>query len=389
VTDAAVTTASRIDELTGRARAATGLEDFGGDSWREGLEVLIGSALTEARLNDLGEHMFYDSIVRILTNRLQIEDWFTRHPEIEDQEVHVELLGVGFPRTGSTALAALLGEDKSVRSLRTWEASSPCPPPGVSEEADAARLAAAEGVIGAQNQMAARLQAMLPQSASGPMEDHDMMSLEFKAQVFLASARLPTYAEWFLGCDMEPVYVGERRVLKLLQWKTGPNRWQMKSPTHTLFLDAFEKAFPEARFVMTHRDVSKVLPSVSDLYCTMLRMGSDAVDPLEVGQLNIDQWGAALDRVLAFRAAGRDDRFYDIGFVPFQADPIDEIRGLYKWLGRELTDETEQRMNRWRADNPRDKHGTHAYDGAEFGLTEAVLDQRFGAYRARFADFLQ
>jgi hypothetical protein len=102
----------------------------------------------------------------------------------------------------------------------------------------------------------------------------------------------------------------------------------------------------------------------------------------------MSQWGAALDRVLAYRAAGRDDKFYDIGFTTFQADPIAEIRGLYAWLGREFTKETEQRMQAWRADNPRDQHGTHEYDGAEFGLTDERLAFRFGAYRARFDSFL-
>ena len=86
------------------------------------------------------------------------------------------------------------------------------------------------------------------------------MALEFKAQYFLASARLPSYADWFLDCDMEPTYRYERRVLKLLQWRSPPNRWQLKSPTHTLFLDAFEAVFPETRFVMTHRDIGNVLP---------------------------------------------------------------------------------------------------------------------------------
>ena len=182
--------------------------------------------------------------------------------------------------------------------------------------------------------MAARLRSMLPQSASGPFEDHDLMSLEFKAQVFLTAAWVPSYGDWFLDCDMEPMYRYELRVLKLLQWKCPPNRWQLKSPTHTLFLDAFEKVFPEARFVMTHRDVSKVLPSVSDLYYTLLQMGSDDIDPVAVGDLNMRQWGTAIDRVLAFRASGRDDKFYDIGFTAFQADPIAEIRALYDWLGR-------------------------------------------------------
>lgn len=382
------TTAARIDELVRRARAETGLDDFGADSWREGLEVLVASAQTEARFNAVGEAMFYDSLVRPLVNRLRIEDWYARHPEIDEQEVFVELLGVGFPRTGSTALSHLLAEDQAVRSLRMWEETSPCPPPGVSPADDEARLAAARAGLEMQDRVAARLRAMLPQSATGPMEDHDLMALEFKAQSFLVTARLRAYAEWFLHCDMEPTYRYERRVLKLLQWRCPPNRWRLKSPTHTLFLDAYEKVFPEARFVMTHRDVAKVLPSVTDLYFTMLQAGNDGVDPYEVGELNVHQWGLALDRVLAFRGAGHDDRFFDIGFEAFQADPIAEVRRLYTWLGHELTAETEKAMRAWRDDNPRDKHGTHTYEATQFGLDEDKLANRFGAYRARFAELL-
>ncbi len=134
---------ARIDELMHRAKAETGLDDFGGDSWREGLEILVRAAIAEASFNDLGEQMFYDSLVRPLVNRLKIEDWYRRHPEIDDQEVRVEFLGVGFPRTGSTALSHLIAEDPAFRILRIWEETSPCPPPGVSAEDDEARVAAA------------------------------------------------------------------------------------------------------------------------------------------------------------------------------------------------------------------------------------------------------
>jgi hypothetical protein len=383
-----VTVAARIDDLITRARAETGLEDFGGDSWREGLEQLVRSAESEGRFNTFGEDAFYGSLVRPLVNRLRIEDWFTRHPEIDEQEVHVELLGVGFPRTGSTALSHLLAEDRAVRSLRIWEEVSPCPPPGVSPEDDRARMEAAERVVSMQEHVAPRLRSMLPQSATGPMEDHDLMALEFKAQFFLVSAHIPSYAAWFLDCDMEPTYRYERRVLKLLQWKCPPTRWRLKSPTHTLFLEAYEKVFPEARFVMTHRDVSKVLPSVADLYYTMLQGGNEGIDPHEVGKLNMEQWGTALDRVLAFRQAGRDDRFFDIGFSAFQAEPITEIGRLYEWLGQELTAETEQRMHAWRESNPRDKYGAHEYNAHDFGITEEALTERFRAYRQRFGPLL-
>jgi hypothetical protein len=101
---------------------------------------------------------------------------------------------------------------------------------------------------------------------------------------------------------MEPTYLYEKRVLKLLQWKTAEKIWRLKSPTHTLFLEeAYEKVFPAARFVQTHREVGKVLPSVSDLYYTMLQNGNE-VDPLYVGELNMEQWSLALDRLLSFRS---------------------------------------------------------------------------------------
>jgi hypothetical protein len=321
---------------------------------------------------------------------LHIEDWYRRHPEIDDQGLDIELVGVGFPRTGSTALSHLLAEDRAFRHLRLWEEQTPCPPPGVSPEDDAARLAAAEAAVTlGKEAMSGRLRGMLPQSPSGPMEDHDLMALEFKAQYFLVYAHIPLYADWFANCDMEPTYRYEKRVLKLLQWKTAEKRWRLKSPTHTMFLEAYEKVFPEARFVQTHRDLSKVLPSVSDLYFTMLEAGNPTIDPIYVGELNMEQWGLALDRCITFRQdPARDAKFFDIGFAALQADPIAEIRRLYDWLGDALGDDTVERMLVWRVDNPKDKYGTHRYDATQFGITDEGLDTRFGVYRERFESFL-
>jgi hypothetical protein len=91
-------------------------------------------------------------------------------------------------------------------------------------------MAAAESMVSMRESVASRLRSMLPQSATGPMEDHDLMALEFKAQHFLVSAHIPSYAEWFPDCYMEPTYRYERRVFKLLQWKWPPTHWWLKSP---------------------------------------------------------------------------------------------------------------------------------------------------------------
>ena len=68
---------------------------------------------------------------------------------------------------------------------------------------------------------------------------------------------VPSYTEWLLQCDMEPAYRYHRRVLKLLQWRCPPDRWWLKTPAHMLSIDALDAVYPDARFVMTHRDVGQ------------------------------------------------------------------------------------------------------------------------------------
>src|SRR6185437_14343857 len=108
-------------KLIEAARSRSGLDDFGGDSYREGLERLVDSINRESRLNELGTIAVPEMLIGLLINRLQVEDWYRRHPEIEDQEIVAPLFGVGLPRTGSTALSFMLAQDPGNRSLRMWE----------------------------------------------------------------------------------------------------------------------------------------------------------------------------------------------------------------------------------------------------------------------------
>jgi hypothetical protein len=66
----------KVPELLARATAATSLEDFGEDSFREGLERLVASATAEARLSERGVAAFDAQLVDLLSWRLQIEHWY-------------------------------------------------------------------------------------------------------------------------------------------------------------------------------------------------------------------------------------------------------------------------------------------------------------------------
>jgi hypothetical protein len=120
---------NRVGDLLDKARGATGLDRFGADDFREGLERLVASADGEAQLNDAGRASLDGQIIMLLSTRLQIEDWYHRHPEIDEQEIVAPLMVLGMPRTGSTALHCLLGEDPEVRVISNWEAMFPVPPP--------------------------------------------------------------------------------------------------------------------------------------------------------------------------------------------------------------------------------------------------------------------
>jgi hypothetical protein len=101
-----------FDGVIGAAVAQTGMDDFGDDSFREGLAILLASLRDEARLNARGEGYLYARIVTALSQRLQVEDWYRRHPEIDDVEIVAPLIGLGLPRTGSTALSVLLAQTR-------------------------------------------------------------------------------------------------------------------------------------------------------------------------------------------------------------------------------------------------------------------------------------
>ncbi|MBW8786040.1 MAG: sulfotransferase, partial [Novosphingobium sp.] len=151
--------------LIERARVETGLSDFGGDSFREGLEVLLNSARTEARLNATGEAALELQVVMLLSQRLRIEYWYRRHPEIDAKEIVAPLMVLGLPRTGSTALHCLLGEDPAARVIRNWEGMNPTPPPEAATQASDPRIAIMQGHMERRDRLTPRMRQMLPSSA--------------------------------------------------------------------------------------------------------------------------------------------------------------------------------------------------------------------------------
>jgi hypothetical protein len=362
-----------VGEITRAAVEQTGLDDFGDDSFEEGLAILLSSLRDEARLNARGEAFIYARLTGYLAQRLQVEDWYRRHPDIGETPIKAPLIGLGLPRTGSTALSMLLAQDSDVRYLRRWESSQPCPPPSTVQGADP-RIPVDKG-----EKLGTRYH--VPGDVHGPMECHELMALDFKSHIFQSFAQIPTYSTWLVEkADLQPTLAYERKVLQLLQWREPAKAWRLKCPSHVLWLEAVNNAFPDAKYVMTHRDPTDVILSVADLYADIIGSFTDDMDRQYIGRLNVEHWSLGMDRVLRFRAGGAEDRFYDIDFRAMQADPIGEVTGLYSWLGQPVTDDFSNGMQSWWAYAATEREPSSRADPVAFGIDFEAIRPRFARY---------
>lgn len=359
------------------AQNNTGLQDFGDDSYREGLERLVNSLNRQAKLNAQGETLLQNKIVGHLQQRLQVEDWYRRHPEIDEERLLPPLFGVSLPRTGSTALSFLLASDPEIRYLRAWESSQPCPPPATVAGNDPRRQAA--------ESQAGQQKSHTPTGIDGPMECLDLMALDFKSHIFPAFAMVPDYTDWLVDVDMTPTYHYQRRVMKLLQWGEPARPWRLKAPAHLLYLPALDRVFPDARFVMTHRDPTDVILSIATVYSDIAKNFTDELDYHYMGALNVQLWSEGMRRAIAFREAGNDSRCYDIHFKAMHQDPLGQVEGLYRWLDESISPQFRQNMDNWWAENARTHEPVAKPDAATFSIDLAHVSQLFADYRSRMA----
>jgi hypothetical protein len=370
----------RYKTLLDAAKRQTDLDYFGPDSFLEGLEILVNALRNEAKLNALGEKVLRDRIIGHLQQRLQVEDWYRRHPEIDEVPITAPLIGLSLPRTGSTALSFLLAQDPAARYLRRWEAAQPCPPPSTVPGSDRRK----EQDLAAQR--ATGLKSHVPTGETAPAECQDLMALDFKSHIFQAFAQVPSYSDWLLDADLTSTYHYERRVLKLLQWGCPERPWRLKCPTHLVYLEHLNRAFPDARFVMTHREPTEVILSVAEVYCDIAGRFTDRVDTHYLAELNIRHWSEGMKRALVFRDAGDNDaRFFDIDFRAMHEDPVGEVRSLYAWLGEQVSEEFESGMVTWWKENSYNREPDGTRDRATHGVDLEQVRPLFAEYSKRAA----
>lgn len=389
------TTAQRFDpdRLVAQACDTAGSDDFGGgeaggQSWRDGLQVLTGDLVSQARLSPLGVEIAHADLIRALVNRLQIVAWRNAHPAIAREPVTRPIVIVGQPRTGTTILYDLLAQDPDLRPPLTWEVDNPCPVPRPETYRDDPRIAATQAAIEMSEQIVPGLLALHPMGALVGQECVRIFASEFTSMIFSVQYRLPRYYRWLLyEANHRPAYRFHRQFLQHLQ-SGVPGQWLLKSPAHLWQLDTLAAEYPDALIVQTHRDPLRVLSSIAALTHHLRRLASEESSITECAAQSYEEILVGLEREIALRDSGvlPPGRVTDVLYGDFMTDPLATVASIYRRLGRELAPRTERRMREYLAAHP----GSHAgpggggYRWADTGLDADEVRERVSVYQDRY-----
>jgi hypothetical protein len=362
-----------LDEhkLLEKAIEQAGCSDFGGDDFREGLRRFLASVEDEAKLTLLGRVLAHGYVTGNLANRLRLVDWRKQHPEIGREKIVAPLFIVGMPRTGTTILHALLEQDPANRAPLFWEVQFPVPPATPDTWGNDPRIAEDQKILDQLYRLLPGFQAMHPMGATMPQECVAVFTMCFMSAQLQVQFNVPSYQSWLDEQDMRATYGFYKRFLQHAQsGGVRGERWVLKSPAHLHLLETLLDVFPDARIVHTHRDPVEVCASVASLTATLRGAATDAIDLKAIGKQQVRWWAKLIGKSLdqRKRLAHRREQFFDVTMGEIVADPIGVVRRMYAHFGYRLSDEVETRMVSFMKNNPRDKHGSHAYSPSDFGI---------------------
>lgn len=367
------------DQLLSEPIVAGGHADFGPGDFREGLGVLLESLERDGDLHPDTDAAVIGDLRRRLVNRLEVETWYAEHPEVHDVPVRGPIDINGLPRTGTTALADMLSLDPQFRCLRGWEQTKPVPPPVAEREAEDPRRVE---FVRMHDQRSAASAAMHIFEVDATMEDTEILGMAFHGQ----QMTLPVagYRKWWRSADLTQTYEYHRRVVKLLGSTRPPDLWLFKAPHHKFHLKALARAYPDIRFVMTHRDPAKVVPSYTSLVSTIFPPAAGDRDLHALGREVSEHLREGMQRAIEERARIGEDRFLDVHHRELVVDPKGTIRRVYDWLDLELTPDVEHTILHWQEENAMGAKGTHRYTAEQFGLSVAQIRSDYDFYIRHF-----
>jgi hypothetical protein len=374
------------EALLDKARAFTGLSDFGDPWFERPLEVLLDAIRSEARLNEAGEWTASKQIVKILADRLWAEQWFESHPEILARPLPHPVIVVGPMRSGTTRMHRLLAADHRFTHMRSFETISPVPRPGFVHGGPDFRVTLAARIARLARLANPRTLTIHP---TGPMEAEEELGLlvnSFWSTKHDAMWWVPSYGRWSEAQDPAPAYAQMARLLKLVGWSQQASSlrpWVLKTPQHMFDLPVLTRLFPDARLIFTHRDPLAVVGSAASLAWNQTIIYSDHADANAIGEEWLRKTRLQIERMRAARDDIPAGQQIDVHYEEMERDWRRTMERVYRFLGLDIAPALPA-MEAYQQRAAALKRRPHEYSLEEFGLSPGQVLDELGDYVRTF-----
>lgn len=371
------------DMILDKARRKTGLENLGNDNCIEVLDRLIDN-VEKVDITPLGKWFINFMINKIAINRLNIEDFITKHPEVEDIPINSPIFIVGFPRTGTTLLHNVLSVGPGYRALYLWELATPYPLHNNRIKDRKMRMGKVAIPLRLFKIGIPKITAFHDVRINTKEECWILKSNTFVINHIDIITGLHEWNNWLLNMDRTWIYEEYKRLLQLQTHITSTERFVLKCPTHLLNLKTILKIFPDANIIWTHRNPVKSIASSTSGASLIRRFFLDHVNHKKLGEVVETRFHSIITEAMKARNQIDNDQLFDMKFetlIKNIPQSVRDIRNHFK-----IPHSKDHETSIWKFLNkPRkDKPGKHRYSPEQFGLNPEEIVERFDDYMKRF-----
>ena len=237
--------------------------------------------------------------------------------EIDGQRITRPVFIVGINRTGTTYLHRLMARDSRFRALRAYEYVEPVIADGayatLAGTPDDPRRPFAEDVFEASG-IIDSFAGIHHIDIDEPEEDIPILGLSFRAWMFATRYRIPGYERWLGKNGSREAYRYHRRTMQHYNYQRkqrypgSRGQWLFKMPYHLMELESLVEVYPDAIFIMTHREPVQFMGSWNSLVERVRSAVSDLGAREEIGREELAFMSGMLDRAVEFRTSHPDWR---------------------------------------------------------------------------------
>jgi hypothetical protein len=374
-----------VATLKREAITKTGFDDFGDPVFEGPLTAWVNDLIT-GNLNDFGRQFLRRLALSDLCRRLRVIAYLAKHPEISEVKIPSIIIIMAAPRTGTTLLHNLMATHPLFRTFLRWELMEPVPSPTPETCTTDPRIAKLQASI--EPLRGSLLEQMHWVNADEPEENTwgfmDCTGLLGRS----IESIMPTWSKWVWEYDHIATFREFRKLVQLLLWKYPPpssGYLLLKCVLTTAKIKMFANEFPEANFILVHRDPFRILVSAATLtegiFQPFIR---EQPGPLHEDGLHdrilLKRLKMMFRALVEFKKAD-PERVANVQYTDLMSDAVMATRSAFDYFAIDYPEDLELRivgyLERQRSGNraaPPKKYDNYGYDAEAVWADPSVAD---------------